>query len=40
MKVALQTWGSDGDIRPMIGLAAGLVRRGHQATLSIGSVDD
>jgi len=40
MRVALQTWGSDGDIRPMIALAAGLVRRGHRATLSIGSVDN
>jgi len=40
MRVALQTWGSDGDIRPMIALAAGLVRRGHSAVLSIGSVDN
>ncbi len=40
MRIALQAWGTDGDIRPMIALAAGLARRGHQASISIGSVDD
>ena len=40
MRVALQTWGSDGDIRPFIALGAGLVRRGHRVALCIGSIDD
>lgn len=40
MKIALQTWGSDGDIRPFIALGQGLVARGHSVTLAIGSVDD
>lgn len=40
MRVGLQTWGSDGDIRPAIALGAGLVRRGHRVTLAIASVDN
>jgi len=40
MKIAMQTWGSDGDIRPIIALAAGLAQRDHRVTLAIGSVDD
>ncbi len=39
MKIGLQTWGSDGDIRPFIALAGGLVRAGHNVTLAVTSVD-
>jgi sterol 3beta-glucosyltransferase/vancomycin aglycone glucosyltransferase len=39
LRIGLQTWGSDGDVRPFIALGAGLVRRGHEVTLAIGSVD-
>jgi sterol 3beta-glucosyltransferase len=35
MRIGLQTWGSEGDIRPFIALAAGLVRAGHQVTLLV-----
>jgi sterol 3beta-glucosyltransferase/vancomycin aglycone glucosyltransferase len=40
MRILLQTWGTDGDIRPFIALGAGLVLRGHTVTLAIGSLDD
>jgi len=39
MRIGLQTWGSDGDIRPMIALAAGLCGKGHDVTLHVASVD-
>ncbi len=35
MKVGLQTWGSEGDIRPFTALAAGLVDAGHEVTLAV-----
>lgn len=35
MKIGLQVWGSEGDIRPFISLASGLVKNGHQVTLAI-----
>jgi UDP:flavonoid glycosyltransferase YjiC (YdhE family) len=34
------TWGSDGDVRPLLALAAGLVRRGHEVRVVATSVDD
>ncbi|MGD0565916.1 MAG: glycosyltransferase [Candidatus Goldiibacteriota bacterium] len=40
MKIGLQVWGSDGDIRPMIALGAGLKTAGHQVTICIASVDN
>ena len=40
MKIGMQVWGSDGDIRPMIALGAGLKLSGHQVTISIASVDN
>ncbi len=40
MKIGLQTWGSDGDIRPFLALAGGLRARGHEVTLVITSVDN
>jgi UDP:flavonoid glycosyltransferase YjiC (YdhE family) len=33
MKIGIQTWGSEGDIRPFVALAAGLTRAGHEVTL-------
>ena len=35
MKIGIQTWGSEGDVRPFIALADGLVRSGHKVTLVI-----
>jgi UDP:flavonoid glycosyltransferase YjiC (YdhE family) len=35
MRIGLQTWGSEGDARPFIALAAGLVRAGHEVALAI-----
>ncbi len=40
MKIGLQTWGSNGDIRPMIALADGLQQAGHEVTLVIASIDN
>jgi len=40
MKIGLQTWGSEGDIRPFIALSAGLVAAGHQVELALTSVDN
>ena len=39
MKIGLQTWGSDGDIRPFIALSGGLRKAGHEVTLCVASVD-
>ena len=39
MKIGLQTWGSDGDIRPMVALAHGLAAAGHEVRLLISSVE-
>ncbi len=39
MKIGLQTWGSDGDIRPFCALAGGLSGAGHEVTLAVTSVD-
>jgi UDP:flavonoid glycosyltransferase YjiC (YdhE family) len=39
LKIGLQTWGSDGDIRPFLALAGGLRARGHEVTLVVTSVD-
>ena len=35
MRIGLQTWGSEGDIRPFIALAAGLVAAGHEVCLVV-----
>ncbi len=40
MKIGIQTWGSNGDIRPMIALANGLQTAGHHVTLNISSIDN
>lgn len=39
MRIGLQTWGSHGDIRPFIALAAGLEAAGHEVTLLVTSVE-
>jgi len=40
MKIGLQTWGSDGDIRPFIGLAGRLSAAGHRVHLAVTSVEN
>jgi UDP:flavonoid glycosyltransferase YjiC (YdhE family) len=39
MRVGLQGWGSEGDLRPLIALAARLRRSGHEARLVLTPVD-
>lgn len=38
MKIGIQTWGSEGDMRPFIALAAGLSAAGHKVTLAVTEV--
>ena len=38
MRIGLQTWGSEGDLRPFVVLAAGLSRAGHDVTLALSDV--
>lgn len=38
MKIGVQTWGSEGDLRPFIALADGLSFAGHQVTLVVTDV--
>jgi len=40
MKIGIQTWGSNGDIRPMTALANGLQNAGHTVTLIVSSLDN
>ncbi len=40
MKIGIQTWGSNGDIRPMLALADGLKKAGHEVTLVVSSIDN
>ena len=40
MKIGIQTWGSNGDIRPMIALADSLQNAGHIVTLVVTSLDN
>ncbi|MGZ5007666.1 MAG: glycosyltransferase [Methylobacter sp.] len=40
MKIGIQTWGSNGDIRPMLALAEGLQKAGHTVTLAVSSIDN
>ena len=35
MRIGIQTWGSEGDIRPTVALASGLAGRGHTVTLVV-----
>ncbi len=40
MKIGIQTWGSNGDIRPMNALANGLQHSGYTVTLVVTSIDN
>ena len=40
MRIGLQTWGSEGDIRPFFALAEGLQKAGHNVTLVVTSAED
>jgi len=35
MRIGMQAWGSEGDIKPFTALAAGLVSAGHEVTLAV-----
>ena len=35
MKIGIQTWGSEGDVRPLLALAAGLRGAGHEVSLAV-----
>ena len=35
----MQTWGSDGDVRPLLALGGGLAKRGHSVSIAVASVD-
>ncbi len=35
MNIGIQTWGSEGDVRPFLALAAGLRAAGHDVTLAV-----
>lgn len=39
MRIGIQTWGSEGDVRPLLALGAGLRRAGHEVTVAVGSLD-
>jgi sterol 3beta-glucosyltransferase len=38
MRIGIQTWGSEGDIRPFIALSRGLSAAGHEVTLSFADI--
>jgi sterol 3beta-glucosyltransferase len=40
MKIGIQTWGSEGDIRPFIALGAALTKRGHAVELLYTEISD
>jgi sterol 3beta-glucosyltransferase len=40
LKIGIQTWGSNGDIRPLLALAQGLQKAGHSVTLAVSSIDN
>ena len=40
MRIGIQAWGSEGDIRPMIALGHGLVERGHEVELVYTDIAD
>jgi UDP:flavonoid glycosyltransferase YjiC (YdhE family) len=39
VRIGLYTWGSEGDVRPFVALAAGLVRAGHEVSLGYVAID-
>jgi hypothetical protein len=40
MRIGLQTWGSEGDIRPFFALAEGLQKARHKVTLVVTSAEN
>jgi len=40
VRIGIQTWGSEGDIRPFVALGAALARRGHQVELVYTEIGD
>ena len=40
MRIGLQTWGSEGDIRPFLALGHGLAARGHTVELVYTEIGD
>lgn len=40
MRIGVQTWGSEGDIRPLLALAGGLSAAGHDVVIAITELDD
>lgn len=40
MRIGIQTWGSEGDIRPFVALGAALTRRGHHVELLYTEISD
>lgn len=40
MNIGIQTWGSNGDIRPLLALSEELQKAGHQVTLVVSSIDN
>jgi len=40
VRIGLQTWGSEGDIRPFLALSAALVQRGHEVRVVVTELDD
>lgn len=39
VRIGLYTWGSEGDVRPFVALAAGLTRAGHDVSLGYVAID-
>ena len=39
MRVGIQGWGSEGDLRPLLALAIQLRRRGHEVRLVLSPID-
>ena len=40
MKIGIQTWGSNGDVRPLLALASGLKQAGHDICLVVSSIEN
>ena len=40
MRIGIQTWGSEGDIRPLVAIGHGLVQRGHEVELVYTDIAD
>ncbi len=40
MRIGVQTWGSEGDVRPLVALAGGLRAAGHDVTVAVTSTEN